>query len=438
MIIFQNPGLIPLEGVTIMGMSAKREGSFGMFGTGIKYSVATILRGGGTITIYRGKEAHRFTTRPVTMWGDTDRAKDFEVIQLDGVDMGIATNLGLNWKPWMVLREFGCNAKDEGGSFWQGDNGFDPAIHKRVLKADHTTVAIEWAALDDAFKHQDKLFLEGEPVFADENIRVLPGISSHLYYRGVRVFDLKKPSKLTYDLLGYQTLTEDRTLYGDWNFKDWAPAALMQIKDTSILADVIACGEGYAEYDLDFKAAWDGDVKPTREFIDTAIEERERKNSKVGSNVKELLGKHMRHAATERHGGSAPYERPVHEPYAYAIEILQWAKVVDTEGNGPEVMVIPISETPGDIDAMSEGGRIYIHERVLRLNSLEIARILLPRFMELRFPARADAIEHLGAALLAQHHEVARYLKMIEEDEKLKAAADEAPVDPPMQPENAV
>ena len=56
MIIFENKGLIDVHAISIMGVSVKEEGSIGYFGTGLKYAIATLLREGQKITIWRGKE----------------------------------------------------------------------------------------------------------------------------------------------------------------------------------------------------------------------------------------------------------------------------------------------------------------------------------------------------------------------------------------------
>ena len=84
MLIFRNPGLIDLEAVRTLGVSVKLPGSFGRFGTGLKFAIARILRGGGSITIYRGLEAHTLGTVDREVRGET-----FQIVTLDGEPMGL-------------------------------------------------------------------------------------------------------------------------------------------------------------------------------------------------------------------------------------------------------------------------------------------------------------------------------------------------------------
>jgi len=45
MLIFSNPGLIDIDAVTTLGVSVKQPGSFGRFGTGLKFAVAEVRSG---------------------------------------------------------------------------------------------------------------------------------------------------------------------------------------------------------------------------------------------------------------------------------------------------------------------------------------------------------------------------------------------------------
>jgi hypothetical protein len=60
-----NAGLIPMEAVTTMGVSAKEgENPIGFFGTGLKYAIASLLRTSHKITIWRGLDRYDFATEP--------------------------------------------------------------------------------------------------------------------------------------------------------------------------------------------------------------------------------------------------------------------------------------------------------------------------------------------------------------------------------------
>ena len=71
MIVFQNPGLIDLAAVITMGVSVKEgDTPIGFFGTGLKFAIATILRNGGGIELYRGGDKHVFGIEPGTVRGE--------------------------------------------------------------------------------------------------------------------------------------------------------------------------------------------------------------------------------------------------------------------------------------------------------------------------------------------------------------------------------
>lgn len=61
-IIFENPGELDLNALRIMGVSVKQSDSpIGMFGTGLKYAVATAMRLGGSVEIVIDMVPHVIT-----------------------------------------------------------------------------------------------------------------------------------------------------------------------------------------------------------------------------------------------------------------------------------------------------------------------------------------------------------------------------------------
>ena len=90
MISFQNNGLIDIAAVTTMGVSVKEgDGAIGYFGTGLKFAIATILREGGEVTLWRGLEKHIFTATLLTV-----RGEDFQQWCAFGIYHRIRPQLG--------------------------------------------------------------------------------------------------------------------------------------------------------------------------------------------------------------------------------------------------------------------------------------------------------------------------------------------------------
>ena len=92
MIVFHNPGLIDLDAIRLMGASVKLPDSFGRFGTGFKYGLATVLRGGAICAKIKRKggevivELEEFASRAEAA------AREIELIALYGrKDLGQGT-----------------------------------------------------------------------------------------------------------------------------------------------------------------------------------------------------------------------------------------------------------------------------------------------------------------------------------------------------------
>lgn len=385
MLCFKNPGLIDLDAVRTMGVSVKKPGSFGYFGTGMKFAIATILRGGGSVTIYRGTEPHVLSVVEKVITGET-----FSIVTLDDQPMGITTQLGRNWKPWMVLREFGCNARDEGGDF------FDIVEDNPLVPEDgHTTIVIEWADLDNAFKQRGDLFIEGEPLFVNDAIRILPGPSSHVFYRGVRVYKLEKPSLYKYDVLSQLTLTEDRTLSGLYSVDQFIRDAVLSMDDATIVRPIISAADGYHEGKLSYES-WA--VKPSRVFLDTAIEVRAARQ-RLNASARDILMKNMRDTADgETVTSSTSYRRVRHDGFSYAIEVLIELGFVFED----EQQFVTVDELPGEAKSIVEKGRVYLLRDLIEGGARVIAEQLIARWIDLKggIYTAEDAVNVLGPKLL--------------------------------------
>ena len=135
-LVVQNPGVAPVEGYTLLGVSTTRNcgvaGTIGQFGSGAKHAINTLLRAGLKLLIYCGKTRLEFTTRD-DMVNDGLVTKPIKrvVCKLGGtssktLDMGWCLDFGaIDWTDLsMALREFVANAIDrtvrEKGDFIPG------------------------------------------------------------------------------------------------------------------------------------------------------------------------------------------------------------------------------------------------------------------------------------------------------------------------------
>ena len=141
------------------------------------------------------------------------------------------TELGKHWKPWMAFRELEANVRDE------QDGRSDKCDSEWVLNhigdeidAHSTVILIDCPEIEEAFDNIDDVFLpeDREPIFEGEHMRVYEGGSGHVFYRGMRVTDLRKPSLYTYEMKRVY-LTEDRT--SQYPFLD----------NSNMMQDLMAC-----------------------------------------------------------------------------------------------------------------------------------------------------------------------------------------------------
>lgn len=269
-IFFQNQGLIDLDVIRTMGVSVKdSKNPIGFFGTGLKFAIATLLRKGHKITLERGGELIEFRTVTKTI-----RDKEFQMIMMGEEQLAFTTDLGRNWEVWQAYRELHANTLDEGGKISRQPSDLGPNC---------TTFMVSGEEIEQVFDERFKIFLASDPAWVIDGLEIHRGSSSYLYYRGVRVAQLPKPTAFTYNFTMHMALTEDRTLASlyDANYKIGNRTPM--VADPEFARRILNPKyEGY-EADLDFSNCYD----PSEEFLD--VIESFRDHADLNKNAKELL-----------------------------------------------------------------------------------------------------------------------------------------------------
>lgn len=233
MIIFQNPGAINLLAAVTLGVNVKPgSNAIGVFGTGLKYAIATILRLGGSITIYRGKKRYDFTSKKQNV-----REVPFHFVYMNSKQLGFTTHLGGHWQAWEAYRELYSNAKDEGGVVVSTTN---PAYVNDQLKANHTLIVVTCAEIEAVHAERHKYFLETSPMHVLKGVDVHAGETTSLFYKGIKVYDHPKTAKYTYSLNETEALTEDRTLRYPTLVNNTIAKAIIRATDKPFLFDVLS------------------------------------------------------------------------------------------------------------------------------------------------------------------------------------------------------
>lgn len=208
--VYHTATKMPLEALTLFGINAKPNSTnpIGYFGTGLKLAVAVIMRHGGTVKLFiEDVEYVIYATDQIF------RGKEFESLRIKrrklpatrftSIALPYTTELGKNWHLWQAHRELESNTRDEGGTSGRGlvsYGGTRIEIHCDEFKPD------EW--------DENSVFLNnpGKLVWETPRMKVYDSPSLHLYYRGVRVYDMRYPSRFTYDFKqGQVTLNENRS-----------------------------------------------------------------------------------------------------------------------------------------------------------------------------------------------------------------------------------
>ncbi len=365
MIVFRNKGLIDLTAVETMGVSVKEEGAIGYFGTGVKFAIATILRGGGTVYIHRGPhDEHRFgtTTKQV-------REKDFDIVTMNGKPLGFTTQLGRDWKPWMAFRELACNALDEGGSF-------EHTLCVGRIEPDETVVVVDSEEIEDAYFHRGEVLLESPPIHVNPFIEIRPGSSKFLYYRGVRVYECGYPTRHTYNLLRKMDLTEDRTLKYSWEGQNEILRGLLACEDDELVYQAVTCGEKHLEHHLSF-AETHG--VPSAAFLRVAARLRANMGEQHEANSSVLGMARMRDLAQLGPAQSV-------DLHPVELQRFQRAKtfLLSCGYDLDAYPIVIVDDLGSDVYGLAQEGKIFIAKAAFQKGTKEVASTLLEEFIHLK------------------------------------------------------
>lgn len=247
MIVFENDGEIDPRLITLIGVNVKESDSaIGFFGTGLKYSVACMARWGESLVIQSGESQWSFATEKTQI-----RGKDFTLISMmsrfDRAQLGFTTELGKNWKPWMVYRELWCNAQDEP----------NPRVYEATQppspSAGVTRVIVRGKGIEEAHRDRNTFILDksSAPLHTVSGLEIYAGKRDKIFYRGIAVQHLEKPSLYTYNITKHLDLTEDRTA-GQWSTDYCISNGLAKLESEEIIDATLTAGPDYFESRLDY------------------------------------------------------------------------------------------------------------------------------------------------------------------------------------------
>lgn len=246
-VCFANAGHLDLDMVRIMGLSVKETDSpIGYFGTGLKFSIATLLRTGHRVRLWTGGEWHDFGVEQRTI-----RGQEVSVVRMGSESLPFTLQLGRNWEVWQAYRELASNARDEPDCLVTS-SPIDPERYD-------TCICVTGEEIERAHRERADIFCEGRVLHRIEGVaEVREGMSSHVFYRGVRVHTLREPSMWTWNFLSECELTEDRTL--KYLFQTDMPMAQLvsQSDDAEFVRAVVSAHDQQFEHRADFSYVTSG------------------------------------------------------------------------------------------------------------------------------------------------------------------------------------
>ncbi len=280
-IIFRTPGTLDMRAFTTMGMSAKptTDRPIGVFGTGLKYAVAVLVRLGARFEVHTGGHRYWFETAEVDFRGATfkqivmrrDAWVSFNSRILGGeglsgqwklgrrVKLPFTTQYGLNWQMWMAFRELYANTLDEGGETLEltdeqwAEQQLAPNRWANTQGGTETIISVSHPDFTDAYRNRADTFLG----LGDSSLRAtLPGLEVHhgerqrMFYQGLRALDLGKPAMFTYNVTAPQHLTEDRQLGREWAVRALVANTIATCDDEELIRRVITAKDGTWEHGL--------------------------------------------------------------------------------------------------------------------------------------------------------------------------------------------
>jgi hypothetical protein len=178
----------------LLGASSKREDQtkIGFFGSGNKYALALLLRKKIDFKVFTGKTEIKFAVKELPFRGST-----YNVITVDGQQTSLTTDMGPTWEDWFIIREFYCNAIDEGGEKITVTDTFDPEAGKTTIFIEQTEELSKFFSQVDRYLLINKKMLEIQQTFYGA-VGILEAKEHELilYRKGIRIYPENKLESL--------------------------------------------------------------------------------------------------------------------------------------------------------------------------------------------------------------------------------------------------
>ena len=225
----QNKGEIDINSLLLLGASSKKENkdAIGYFGSGLKYSIAVLLKNKIKFHIFSGEKEIKVTTVKKNF-----RGISFEVIKINNRLTSLTTEMGPNWRSWFAVREIYCNAIDEGESSLKLSDSV-------VGEKEKTTIFISFdERLKDMFDNWNDYFSDKREdlIVDDAGTKIFSGNSKKIiiYRKGIQCYESKQKALFHYDLKWIE-INESRIIDSHWSLTAYLPDYIAKIATKEIV-----------------------------------------------------------------------------------------------------------------------------------------------------------------------------------------------------------
>ena len=361
-ISFQNKGLIDKRAIKTFGVSSKdTDTPIGFFGTGLKYAIAVLLREDHKVTVYVGHEKLEFGVTEAAIRND-----DFNIITMNGEELGYTTALGKKWRMWQALREIYCNTIDECGDAQSG--GHEP-------KEDYTTIHVEGSQFASCFAQVDEIILpEMEPRVRSSDAEVYNSPSNCFFFRRVRVMEPKFAPTYTYNIRTKIDLTEDRTVKYPFEVERAVSRTILTSTDELFIRSVLTSPEGSYEHHLDLADSYNV-IAPSAEFMATIGKLRETHKGTLNGSALKIYHSYVPKQPPKESALDATEQQQLNAAVSFC-ELL---------GYSPNDYPIRVVESLGaEVEGLASEGQIFIAKRCFMRGTKYLAATLIEEFIHLR------------------------------------------------------
>lgn len=361
-VYFTTLGPLDMRAVTTMGISVKVNASpIGYFGTGLKYAIAVLLRNKQQIEIQTSGTTYKFGTVDADV-----RGAKFQIVTMNGQELGFTTELGKNWKLWQAFRELESNTRDEGGR-----SGLEEP--KSVLS--QTVIKVTGEEFVKEYHNRGATFLDSEPIAVLDNVmEIHAGPSNRVFYRGVRVLELEKPAKFAYNIICPVELTEDRTIKHHYEFQWHIMHALAEVDNLGFLRNMVQVGDEDYEGKLMFSGSH---YKPTPKVLETLNTLKNDHSIKFNREVLGYLFKYRPHDEIFQKIEATEEELMMIQK---AITFLQKLDVA------PQAYKIYVAERlERDVLGTALNGQIWLSKRAFKMGQKQLIQTMFEEYVHVHY-----------------------------------------------------